>query len=150
MVCKLQKQASEFVCLSKNNMPENIILFDGVCSLCNTSVDFIIRHENGSGLYFASLQSDIGKEIIAKTAMAEVPDSILFYTNGVLLAESSAVFAISRHLKFPFALATVFNILPKFLCDAVYRLIARNRYRWFGKRDTCRVPTSAERGKFLA
>lgn len=134
---------------NKNNMHENIILFDGVCSLCNASVDFIVRHEKGDRLHFASLQSAIGEEIIAKTAISAVPDSILFYTNGVLLSESTAVLAIARHLKFPYTLAPLFQIVPLFFRDTLYRLIARNRYRWFGKRDTCRVPQPAERKKFL-
>lgn len=127
----------------------NVVLFDGVCSLCNASVDFIMRHEKGDTLKFASLQSEIGKRIVADSTMKYVPDSILFYTDGVLLTESSAVLRIAKFLKAPISYAVVFRFLPLFVRDGVYRCIARNRYRWFGKRDTCRVPTLTEQKKLL-
>jgi predicted DCC family thiol-disulfide oxidoreductase YuxK len=91
----------------------------------------------------------MGKIIIKESGISVVPDSILFYTGGKLYVRSTAVLKVAGFLSFPWALAVVFRIIPRFLRDAAYKTIATNRYKWFGKRDTCRVPTSAEREKFL-
>ncbi|MFB1003059.1 MAG: DCC1-like thiol-disulfide oxidoreductase family protein [Bacteroidia bacterium] len=130
-------------------MINNLVLFDGVCSLCNGSVDLIVRNENGNALKFASLQSDLGKEVIKKSGLENVPDSILFYSEGTLYAESDAVLRVVKFLKMPYNWLVVFRVMPRMIRDGMYRLIARNRYRWFGKRDTCRVPTAQEREKIL-
>ena len=127
----------------------NIVLFDGVCNLCNRSVDFIIRHEKSHKLQFASLQSDVGKSIVNKSGFDEIPDSVMLYVDGKLLIRSDAVLAISTYLKRPYAYGIIFKYVPKILRDSVYNLIAKNRYRWFGKRETCRVPSADERERFL-
>ena len=128
---------------------DNVVLFDGVCNLCNSSVDFIVRHERSNTLKFASLQSKVGKRIVLESGLEEVPDSILFYRGGKLYVRSTAVLMVAGFLSFPWMLAVVFRIFPRVLRDAAYKTIADNRYKWFGKRDTCRVPTSAEQAKFL-
>ena len=130
-------------------MYNNVVLFDGVCSLCNASIDFIIRHEKGDKLTFASLQSDVGKAIIEKSGVEVIPDSILLYNDGKLLVESTAVLCIARFLKRPYSWLNFLSIVPMNIRDTVYRLVARNRYKWFGKRDTCRIPTPQERDKLL-
>ena len=127
----------------------NIVLFDGVCNLCNRSVDFIIRHEKSHKLQFASLQSDVGKSIVNKSGLDEIPDSVMLYVDGKLLIRSDAVLAINTYLKRPYAYGLIFKYVPKILRDSVYNLIAKNRYRWFGKRETCRVPSADERERFL-
>ncbi|MFT4598450.1 MAG: putative DCC family thiol-disulfide oxidoreductase YuxK [Bacteroidia bacterium] len=127
----------------------NIVLFDGVCNLCNRSVDFIIRHEKSHKLQFASLQSDVGKSIVNKSGLDEIPDSVMLYVDGKLLIRSDAVLAISTYLKRPYAYGIIFKYVPKILRDSVYNLIAKNRYRWFGKKETCRVPSADERERFL-
>ncbi len=127
----------------------NIVLFDGVCNLCNRSVDFIIRNEKTDELQFASLQSDVGKSITSKSGFDEIPDSVMLYVDGKLLVRSDAVIAISTYLKRPYAYGKVFKYVPKGLRDSVYRLIAKNRYQWFGKKETCRVPSAEERERFL-
>jgi predicted DCC family thiol-disulfide oxidoreductase YuxK len=127
----------------------NIVLFDGVCNLCNRSVDFIIRHEKSHKLQFASLQSDVGKSIVNKSGFDEIPDSVMLYVDGKLLIRSDAVLAISTYLKRPYAYGIIFKYVPKVLRDSVYNLIAKNRYRWFGKKETCRVPSADERERFL-
>ena len=127
----------------------NVVLFDGVCNLCNGSVDFVIRHELKNTLKFASLQSEYGKEIIAKFNLEIVPDSILFFTDDQLYAKSGAVLRISQYLKNPVRLISVFRILPIKLMDKIYDIVARNRYKWFGKKDSCRIPTFEEKEKFL-
>lgn len=130
-------------------MYNNVVLFDGVCSLCNASVDFIIRHEKGDKLTFASLQSDVGKAILEKSGVEVIPDSILLYNDGKLLVESTAVLCIARFLKRPYSWLNFLSIVPINIRDTAYRLVARNRYKWFGKRDTCRIPTPQERDKLL-
>ena len=127
----------------------NVVLFDGVCNLCNFSIDFIVRYEKGDELRFASLQSELGKELVAKFNLDIVPDSILFYSNNELHAKSKAVLKICRFMKFPLSILTVFRFVPKVLSDTVYDFVAKNRYKWFGKKETCRVPTAEEREKFL-
>ena len=127
----------------------NIVLFDGVCNLCNRSVDFIIRNQKSHKLQFASLQSDVGKSIVNKSGLDEIPDSVMLYVDGKLLIRSDAVLAISTYLKRPYAYGIIFKYVPKILRDSVYNLIAKNRYRWFGKRETCRVPSADERERFL-
>ena len=127
-----------------------VVLFDGVCNLCNASVDFIVRHEKGDELKFASLQSDFGKSLIKKTGIETVPDSIVFYCKGELLTKSKAVLHVCRHLTFPLNLLRIFTIIPTSLADLIYEWIAKNRYKWFGKKETCRIPTAEEQNKFLA
>ncbi len=132
-----------------NKMINNLVLFDGVCSLCNGSVDLIVRNEDGNALKFASIQSDLGKKVIEKSGLEGLPDSLLFYSEGVVYAESDAVLRVVKFLKMPYKWLVVFRVIPRMFRDCVYRLIARNRYRWFGKRDICRVPTIQEREKIL-
>lgn len=127
----------------------NIVLFDGVCNLCNRSVDFIIRNEKSDKLQFASLQSDVGKSIVNKSGLDEIPDSVMLFVDGELLVRSDAALAISTYLKRPYAYGIIFKYVPKILRDSVYNLIAKNRYRWFGKKETCRVPSADERERFL-
>lgn len=127
----------------------NIVLFDGVCNLCNRSVDFIIRNQKSHKLQFASLQSDVGKSIVNKSGLDEIPDSVMLFVDGELLVRSDAALAISTYLKRPYAYGIIFKYVPKILRDSVYNLIAKNRYRWFGKKETCRVPSADERERFL-
>ena len=127
----------------------NIVLFDGVCNLCNRSVDFIIRNEKSHKLQFASLQSDVGKSIVNKSGLDEIPDSVMLFVDGELLVRSDAALAISTYLKRPYVYGIIFKYVPKILRDSVYNLIAKNRYRWFGKKETCRVPSADERERFL-
>ena len=127
----------------------NIVLFDGVCNLCNRSVDFIIRNEKSDKLQFASLQSDVGKSIVNKSGLDEIPDSEMLFVDGELLVRSDAALAISTYLKRPYVYGIIFKYVPKILRDSVYNLIAKNRYRWFGKKEKCRVPSADERERFL-
>jgi predicted DCC family thiol-disulfide oxidoreductase YuxK len=131
------------------NTINNVVLFDGVCNLCNKSVDFLVRNEKGNSLYFASLQSDVGKKLIKKSDLTQVPDSILFYQDGEVYVRSQAILKITKFLQLPYRFGNVFYIVPKVVRDGIYKLIARNRYRWFGKKETCRVPTMADKSKFL-
>ncbi len=129
----------------------DIVLFDGVCNLCNSSVDFVVRHERDNNLRFASLQSDFATALLAEHGIVIEgdPDSIVVVKNGVLLEQSDAAMAIASHLKMPWRIVAVGKLVPKFLRDRIYDWVAKNRYRWFGKKETCRIPTPEERSRFL-
>ncbi len=127
----------------------NIVFFDGVCTLCNSSVDYLISKDKKAVLRYASLQSKTAENLLEKHDINHVtPESIVFYEAGNVWFKSDAVFRICKHLPFPFALLTVFKIIPRFVRDYAYDLIAKNRYKWFGKRDTCRLPKDDERELF--
>lgn len=131
-----------------------VVLFDGVCNFCNGSVQFIVDHERDRELRFASLQSAAGAQLLVAhgrrpLAEGEAPDSILVVADGRLYEQSAAALRIARHLSRPWNLARVFVLVPRPLRDLVYRFVARNRYRWFGRTEQCRVPTTALRMRFV-
>jgi predicted DCC family thiol-disulfide oxidoreductase YuxK len=126
-----------------------IVIFDGVCSLCNTSVDFLLRHDRTGQLRFCAFQSDAGRALLAQHGMLTAPETVYVLDGGVLYTESTAILRLARHLRWPWRALGFLRVLPRPLRDTIYRRISRNRYRWFGKRPTCRVPTSAERERFL-
>ena len=136
-------------------MPEGhtIILFDGVCNLCSGVVRFLIARDPHARFRFAPLQSDAARracaEVGATPPAAVEPDTIIVIVNGRALERSDAALAIAARLPFPWPIFGVFRILPRPLRDWLYRLVARNRYRWFGKRDTCMMPTPELRARFL-
>jgi len=133
-----------------NQTRENpVVFFDGVCNLCNASVQFILKRERSSVLCFAPLQGETFRalEIPGKELL---PDSIVLFENGKLYTESAAVLRIARRLSFPWRwLALPGWLLPRFVRDPIYRFIARNRYRWFGKKDVCYLPTPELKARFL-
>lgn len=129
-----------------------VVLFDGVCNLCQGSVQWMIARDKAERLRFASLQSEAGKKLLAQhgiDAPEGDPDSILFVEAGKVYDRSEAVLRMSRHLSLPWRLGGVFLVLPRFLRDPLYKYIARNRYRWFGKTEVCWMPTPALRQRFL-
>lgn len=129
---------------------DHIIIFDGVCNFCNASIDFIIKHDRKSIFFFTANQHPKGQEILNSLQVpAEEVGTIYYLEEGKLFKKSTAVLRIARHLRFPFNLGFGFLIVPRFIRDAVYNLIARNRYRWFGKKETCRLPTEEEAIRFI-
>lgn len=128
-----------------------LILFDGECNLCQGSVQFVLRRDPRGVFRFAALRSAAGRAALARVAPpgVELPDSIVLVHHGRLRTKSAAALAIARRLRFPWPLLTVFWLVPYPLRDLVYDWIARNRYRWFGRRDECWVPTAALRARFL-
>lgn len=131
-------------------MANPIILFDGVCNLCSGSVQFIIQRDPQARFRFASLQSDTGRRLQTELGIdPEALDSILLIEDGRWSRESDAALRIARGLRGPWKLLTVFRIVPRFLRDRVYRFIARHRYRWFGKSESCWLPTPELRSRFL-
>lgn len=127
-----------------------IILFDGVCNFCNTSVNFVIKHDKKDRFRFATLQSATGKKILEKFQEdTAVTDSVILIENSGLYKRSTAILRIAKRLGGVYLLLYGFIIVPRFLRDAVYNFIAQNRYKWFGKKDNCMVPTEEVRRKFM-
>lgn len=125
-------------------------MFDGVCNLCNGSVNFIIDNDPKGHFQFAALQSDFGQQKLAALGFDQAAfDSLVLLQGDEVFTKSSAALRIAKQLKFPYPLLYVFIILPPFLRDAVYNLIARNRYKWWGKRDSCRMPTPELQSRFV-
>jgi len=112
-------------------------------------VDFLLKRDREKRFRFASLQSEAGQKLKHKFNLPPETDSIIFVHNGKFHIESEAALEIARLLPYPWKLARVFKIVPRTLRDKAYRWIARNRYRWFGKRETCRLPTPEEKVSFL-
>jgi predicted DCC family thiol-disulfide oxidoreductase YuxK len=133
------------------NPEQPILFFDGVCNLCNSSVNFIIDRNKRQNLVFAPLQSELGQKILSQHQMpTEQLSTILLYENGKLYNRSTAALRIARHLDGLWAAMYAFIILPRFLRDGVYDWISANRYKWFGKTDACRMPTPEIKARFLA
>lgn len=131
-------------------MHERIILFDGVCNFCNNWIDFVVRRDPKGKFKFAALQSDSGKRLLAERGLSADGLTTVFLLDGERVhARSGAALRIAAGLGGAWPLVSVFLIVPPFIRNAVYDWIARNRYRWFGKRDTCRVPGPGERSRFL-
>jgi predicted DCC family thiol-disulfide oxidoreductase YuxK len=126
-----------------------IILFDGVCNLCSGSVQFILKRDTKKQFRFASLQSSAGQELLKKFNLpANTFNSFVLVEEEKIYTRSTAALKIARQLK-GWSWLSVLRFVPKFIRDAVYNLIARNRYRWFGKKDECWVPTPELKSRFL-
>lgn len=131
-------------------MTRRIVLFDGICNLCNASVQFIIRHDSSVRFHFAALQSDYAKRVLSENGLnPDGLESILLSKEGKVYFRSDAALEIARELDGLWPLLYAFRIIPPFIRDMVYNGIARNRYRWFGKRDACMIPTPELRDRFI-
>lgn len=130
---------------------KKIILFDGVCNLCSSSVQYIIKRDKKDEFRFVALQSDLGQKILTYIGIADKNiDSIVLYQPGIAYYyKSAAVIEISKSLQGFFNYGMLFRILPTFLRDTVYDYIAKNRYKWYGKQESCMIPTPELKSKFL-
>ncbi len=119
-----------------------VVLFDGYCNLCNGAVTFILKNEADSTLLFSSLSSNAGKQFLQErwTQDSAVPDSIIVIDRDGIYVKSDAALYIAGHLKTPWRFLSYFKWVPRPVRDVVYDLIARNRYRVFGRQDTCMIP----------
>jgi predicted DCC family thiol-disulfide oxidoreductase YuxK len=126
-----------------------VLFFDGVCNLCNASVDFVVRRDKKRRYRFAPLQGTTAAHAIPGQVEAGDYDSFVLAENGQIYTRSTAALRVLAGLGGIWSAAKVLLLIPAPLRDAVYRLIARNRYRWFGQKDTCRLPTPEERALFL-
>jgi len=135
------------------NIPEQkqLILFDGICNLCNSSVQYVIKHDSKDKFMFTALQSEVGQQIIKEYNIDTAKtDSILLYTPEVgISSKSTAALKIAFQLGFPNNLLCVFFIIPPFVRNYVYDYIAKNRYKWYGKKESCMIPTPELKSKFL-
>ena len=129
------------------------ILFDGVCNLCDGFVRFVVRHDPRGQFRFAALQSEAGQALLAAhgyvSAATPDPDSVLLIQNGQVYERSTAVLHIAHGLGWPWRALGIGWLLPRAWRDAAYRFVARHRYRWFGRKESCMLPTPALRGRFL-
>lgn len=130
---------------------KQLILFDGVCNLCNASVQYVIRHDKKDKFRFAALQSEVGQSIMRQFGVDRTKtDSVLLYRGDhKLFYKSTAALKIAIQLGFPINLMGSFLIVPVFIRNRVYDYIAKNRYRWYGKRNECMIPTPELKSKFL-
>lgn len=129
---------------------KNIIVFDGVCNLCNGAVTFVIKKEKGDRFRFAALQEEAGILLLDKYRIDPADtDSIVLVENGKAYVKSTAALKIARHLKGLYPLLYFFMIIPLPIRNWIYDLVARNRYRWFGKKESCMIPTAELKEKFL-
>jgi predicted DCC family thiol-disulfide oxidoreductase YuxK len=126
---------------------KSIILFDGYCNLCSWSVQFVINRDKKNKFKFASLQSDFGKKLLFENNLPESDfNSLVLYENGKIYTQSTGALKIARSLSGLWSICYVAIILPKFLRDIIYNWIAKNRYKWFGKKETCYLMPEVNNG----
>jgi predicted DCC family thiol-disulfide oxidoreductase YuxK len=127
-----------------------VVLFDGVCNLCNAWVRFVVRHDPAGIFRFAAQQSPIGQEMIAKHLSGSRPlASVILIEDNAVYVESTAVLEICARLAPPWSWLGLLRIVPRPLRDACYRFIVRHRYQWFGRTDTCQVPSADVMARFI-
>lgn len=127
----------------------DIVFFDGYCVLCNGFVDFLLQADTKTKLRFASLQGKTAKKLLPPSSLYEVDTVIFINKEHQISTKSSAIIEILKTMGGLWKLAAVFNFLPKFLLDKIYDVLARNRYSWFGKRNTCRIPEDDEKERIM-
>ncbi len=137
--------------LARTAPNKKIILFDGVCNLCNSAVQFVIKHDQKDVFRFVALQSELGQQILKHIGVNPANiDSIVLYEPGVAYYyKSSAAIQIARNLGGFWHFGTVFRIVPTSISNLLYDYIAKNRYKWYGKKESCMIPTPELKMKFL-
>lgn len=129
---------------------KRIILFDGVCNLCNNAVQFVIKHDPSNKFMFASLQSSKGQSLLEQYSLPQQGfDSFVLIQNEKVFLKSTAALQVAKQLSGPIKLLYGFIIVPAFIRNAVYAFVAKNRYKWFGKKDSCMIPSASLKAKFL-
>ncbi len=129
-------------------MEQTVLFFDGHCNLCNASVDFVIRRDRRMRIHFAPLQ---GRTAVERLSLhqREALDTVVLLHKGAVYTESNVALKVAQLLGWPYALLSIGWVIPSFLRNLVYRWVAKNRYRWYGKRETCRLPEPREAKRFL-
>jgi predicted DCC family thiol-disulfide oxidoreductase YuxK len=129
---------------------KDIVLFDGVCNLCNSSVQLIIKHDKKRKFQFASIQSEFGKLQISKYQIdTRKTDSVIYIKNNNVYSRSAAALRIVKQLDGLWPLLFIFIVIPPFIRNLIYDFIARNRYKWFGKKESCMIPSHDLKSRFL-
>ena len=132
-------------------MAQPIVLFDGVCNLCNSAVRFIIRHDKKKQFLFSSLQSESGQKLLAQYNLpADELNSFIFIDNNKAYTRSTGALRVLKKLKGIWPIFYGFIIIPKILRDSIYKQVAKNRYKWFGRKDECMIPTPELKARFLS
>ena len=127
-----------------------IILFDGVCNFCNSAVNFVIKRDKNNLIQFSPLQTEIAHELLARHKLpTEDMKSFIFIEEGKSYTQSTAALKVCRYLTGLWPLLYSFIIIPRFIRDGIYKLIAKNRYKWFGQKTECMIPTPELLAKFL-
>jgi predicted DCC family thiol-disulfide oxidoreductase YuxK len=128
---------------------QNILFFDGVCNLCNASVQIMLKNDKKGYYQFASLQSDFATQFFKEKQYTPVAESLILFSNNRFYHKSDAALKVAGHLAFPYPLLSVLFIFPSFIRNPVYDFIARNRYKWFGKRESCMIPERKWVSRFI-
>lgn len=135
-------------------MSEHIVFYDGECGLCQRSVQWLLNRDKKGILRYAPLQGETAAELLSSVDLPEELDSIIYYSevDEKIQVEwySGAILRLLPLLPFPWSLGIMFLVVPQFIRDGVYRFIAKNRIKWFGHADACRLPTEEEQSRFLA
>ncbi|MEJ7646685.1 MAG: DCC1-like thiol-disulfide oxidoreductase family protein [Chryseolinea sp.] len=127
-----------------------IVLFDGICNLCNASVQFIVKRDSAGKMKFASLQSSFGKSQLSKYNFdPDALHSIVVIDDGIAYQKSDAAMKIASNLRRPWSLLAALKVIPRFIRDGVYNLVSRSRYSLYGKRDSCMIPDEGLRARFI-
>ncbi|MBL7702584.1 MAG: thiol-disulfide oxidoreductase DCC family protein [Ferruginibacter sp.] len=127
-----------------------VILFDGICNFCNSAVNFTIKRNKKANIRFAPLQSEAGQKLLQQYNLpAYDMQSFVFIENGTAYKQSTAALKVCRHLRGIWPLCYGLIIVPRFIRDGIYNWIAKNRYKWFGKKETCMIPTPELKARFL-
>ena len=126
-----------------------LVLYDGYCNLCSRAVKTILKHEKKPIYFFLSLQSPKTSQFAPGHVFPDPPETVVLIENGKIYDKSTAALKISGNLKFPYWLMYYFIFIPRFIRDPMYKLVAKNRYRWFGKRNSCYVPGQKWKHRFL-
>ncbi|KMY53369.1 thiol-disulfide oxidoreductase [Bacillus sp. FJAT-27231] len=126
-----------------------VVLFDGECNFCDSSVQFIIKNDPKGMFHFASLQSDTGQELLKKHHVPSDIDSMILIEGDKVYYKSAAALRICRHLKGAWKLLYAFIIVPRPIRNIAYDFIAKNRYKWFGKKESCMLPSLSVRARFI-
>lgn len=127
-----------------------VLLFDGVCNLCNGSVQFILKHEKSEKLKFSAIQSEAGQKLLVQHNIdSEQTNSVILISDGVVYTESDAVAKVAEFLKFPYNTGRYMKVVPRKIRNVFYKKVANNRYKWFGQKESCMIPTPYLRNRFL-
>jgi predicted DCC family thiol-disulfide oxidoreductase YuxK len=129
---------------------QSIILFDGVCNFCDSAVNFTLKRNKKTDIFFAPLQSSAGQKLLAQYHLpVDSLESFVFIENDKTYNRSTAALKVCRHLRGLWPLCYGFIIVPKFIRDGIYNWVAQNRYKWFGKKESCMIPTPEVKARFL-
>lgn len=135
--------------MDTSSLPGHLVLFDGICHFCNSTVQRIIRNDPSGKFYFIPLQSETGSKMLDKCRHKINADTIIFVKHNKCYTKSDAALLIAAEMKFPYPLLCFGFIVPRFLRNLIYDYIARNRYKWFGKSESCMVPDEKQKARFI-